>query len=534
MSAPKKRLVLVFPPITMPSSPPLGLAMLKAYLGRELPSWEVVLLDLNLWFFRRLVSGMASGQIRLSDDLQRRIGTNAATMQEAAALFSGSAVGQSPHFFGGSPEQYDRAADTFLNLIEVFTSILHDECAEAERGGTMSPLLAEMQAEINARHPDVVGFSVLFSVQAPLVALLGRGQRQQYGRNVLVGGGCLSEEGATHFLSAYPAAADALIVSDGEGPLKAFLEGGNPREIPGIALLVEQAVHYTPAVYDKTLVQHPQPDFTTLDLPAYYTPETVLPLMLARGCYWRKCAFCVHHASFGQLYRPSTVAAAVATVQGFVEQGIRYFSFVDEMIPPVRFLDLAQALQRSHLDIAYYALARPESGFTPAVFKEMAASGCKYLLWGLESGSQRLLDLMGKGTQIEVVSRVLRDAHAAGIANHVFIMCGFPTESAAEWEMTLQFLAEHKEAIQAVHRGVFMLETGSAVWNNPEQFYIDEIRVLRETPLGPRLDFHCTQGMSREETVARFRAALPFLRAFHPYARGLANFRDHALLYYGV
>ena len=52
MEAAKKTLVLIFPPLTLATSPPLGISMLKGYVERQLPDWEVKLLDLNLWVLK--------------------------------------------------------------------------------------------------------------------------------------------------------------------------------------------------------------------------------------------------------------------------------------------------------------------------------------------------------------------------------------------------------------------------------------------------------------------------------------------------
>ena len=40
----------------------------------------------------------------------------------------------------------------------------------------------------------------------------------------------------------------------------------------------------------------PYPDYSQFDLDLYLTPKRILPLQTARGCSWRKCAFCSHHA----------------------------------------------------------------------------------------------------------------------------------------------------------------------------------------------------------------------------------------------
>jgi hypothetical protein len=202
------------------------------------------------------------------------------------------------------------------------------------------------------------------------------------------------------------------------------------------------------------------------------------------------------------------------------------------MIAPGHFANLADAIIAAGLDIAYYALAKPNKAFKPEILRKMAQSGCKYLLWGVESGSQRVLDLMDKGTQVEDMEQVLRDAHAAGIANHVYIMAGFPTETREEFIDTLRFLERNREAIYSIHRGVFALEPGSPIFKNREHFGVTKAWMVKPTPLGGRWMHACASGMTVQEATELLTSVQPYLRAFHPYAVMMAYYRDHAMLLY--
>jgi hypothetical protein len=219
-------------------------------------------------------------------------------------------------------------------------------------------------------------------------------------------------------------------------------------------------------------------------------------------------------------------------LKGFVDQGVRHFAFIDEMISPPHFQRLAKGIKEAGLDISYYALTKPTRDFAPDHLLNMAESGCKYLLWGLESGNQRVLDLMDKGSKVEDVSWVLKRAYAAGINNHVFMICGFPTETEQEFAQTVKFLDDHKDYIYAVHRGTFSLEPESPIFEEQKRFGITRSWLVKDTPTGGRWGYECSSGMSQQRAKEVFASVLPFLRVFNPYARYLANFRDHALLIY--
>jgi anaerobic magnesium-protoporphyrin IX monomethyl ester cyclase len=524
----KRRITLVFPPMTMPTSPPLGVAMLKGFVERELPQWQVTVIDLNVWLFRFLLGGIARGEIHLTPAMHERMGADSRVLLQAAQAFTG---GNDAAFYE-QPQAYDLYGRVFIQFTDVFAEILTAECAEWERTGELSVMLQALVDQVLQTQPEVVGVSMIFSQQLPIGAMLGRFMREQRQMKVFFGGSCFTE-GVEHFMRWYPNAADVIVTGDGELPLKALLEQqGNPRGVPGAFYWQgEQVVREAP-VFQKNIDAFGAPDFSAVDFSAYYSPRPVAALLLSRGCYWRKCTFCVHYFSAGDSYRLHGLEQVVAMLQTMVAQGVRHFSFVDEMIAPGHFVRLAQAIRAADLDIAYYALSKPNKTFTPEILKEMAASGCKYILWGLESANQRILDLMGKGTQVEEVEQVLRDAHAAGIHNHVYVICGFPTETPQEFADTLRFLERNEACISAIHRSVFSLEQGSPISKDLPKFSIEEVWLRQDTPLGGRMGYRCASGMTMEEAAHNFQAALPFFRRFNPYAQYLANFRDHALLVY--
>jgi hypothetical protein len=163
----------------------------------------------------------------------------------------------------------------------------------------------------------------------------------------------------------------------------------------------------------------------------------------------------------------------------------------------------------------------------------MARSGCKYILWGVESGCQRVLDLIDKGTNVEGISLVLKNAYEAGIANHLYIICGFPTETAEEFIQTLRFLDDNRDHIHTVLAGLFSLEAGSKVFADQKRFGIEKSWVNYNTPFGDRLGYTSSSGMSMEEAEKIYeKKAIPFFRKFNPHSRFLGPFRDHALLFY--
>ena len=80
---------------------------------------------------------------------------------------------------------------------------------------------------------------------------------------------------------------------------------------------------------------------------------------------------------------------------------------------------------------------------------------------GLESGSQRVLNLMRKGTRIDRTERAIRAAHAAGISVRVTMITGYPGETAEDVRETTAFIRRLSGELDRVVLNRFQIITGS-------------------------------------------------------------------------
>jgi len=104
----------------------------------------------------------------------------------------------------------------------------------------------------------------------------------------------------------------------------------------------------------------------------------------------------------------------------------------------------------------------------------MKASGCKHVIFGIESGSQRIVDLMRKHYQIEDADRTIRWMHEAGITATCNFMFGFPGETDADFQETLGFLKRNAGFLGRVYpsRTYCGIEEFSYLYGHLEEFGI--------------------------------------------------------------
>lgn len=136
-----------------------------------------------------------------------------------------------------------------------------------------------------------------------------------------------------------------------------------------------------------------------------------------------------------------------------------------------------------------------EKGYDDAdLLRDLREAGVVTMLWGLESGSQRVLDSMRKGIDVGTAASVLHKTADAGIANHVLTFFGFPGETVDEAKETARFLATHAAVIDSLENQEFKLAHDSPLGRHPEKWGV----TLGATPG----TYEVSSGMSGEEAKA--------------------------------
>jgi len=99
------------------------------------------------------------------------------------------------------------------------------------------------------------------------------------------------------------------------------------------------------------------------------------------------------------------------------------------------------------LNVQWLCYARFEKALTPELCQLIARAGCRKLLLGLESGCQRVLDIMEKGIGLEIIETTLKNLYIAGVSVYLFCLVGFPTETEEDVLQTMNLLIRNKDVI---------------------------------------------------------------------------------------
>jgi len=310
---------------------------------------------------------------------------------------------------------------------------------------------------------------------------------------------------------------DSAIVLQGEQNLLQLIEtleqDGDLSSVPNLLYREGRSIRVNDPAPPRPAKSLPAPDFEGLPLERYLSPTPVIPLLASRGCYWGRCAFC--NVGYGESKqfsenRPEEIAAEMMSLSETYDTPYIFFS--DEALSPRMLKTLSQELIEANAELNWACCARFEPGITGEVLSRMRKAGCRMILYGLESGSQRVLDRMSKGTRLEVARRILEEGAEAGIWNHVFVFFGFPGETEEDAEETIQFFRDNRDVIHSGSSSTFLLERHAQVAQSPADYGVTRLIQHPEQDLAYYYDYQVSSGVTPEqakEFEERFIDSLP-------------------------
>lgn len=292
----------------------------------------------------------------------------------------------------------------------------------------------------------------------------------------------------------------SVMVEEGEMPvieLAKYVDGQIEIEnVPNLIYFKDGQIKTTPKASAQTLDKMKNVNLDGFKFDAYFAPEIVMPFQTSKGCYWGKCSFC--DQDFGQNFNVKNVDKLVSEIKELKNKyNISKFEFIDESVSPSYLKEMAQKFIEENLDISYFNNARLETAFSKDILELGAKSGLKMLLWGLESGSDAVMELINKGIDIRRRFDILRDSKDAGIWNFAFIFFGFPTETFEDAVSTINMIADNTDIIHSYGRSVFTMGKHTKLRQDPQHYGIIGVSEAQDE-LSPSFEFEST-GMSKQE-----------------------------------
>ncbi len=343
---------------------------------------------------------------------------------------------------------------------------------------------------LHSNKPDLIGISFSYSAQAQNGFFMIRSILKHLHVPIVVGGSffyylCeIKQDEITSNHPSYSRIAPFLhpfgILGEGEEPLlqlcKRLEAKQPPSNIAGLFYHDKDTIYFhkeAPPLHGKKL---PLIELNQFPIgKKYFTPLRIAPLMTSRGCYWNRCAFCDHANVIQNRWREIEPETLLKNLRIYKEKyGIEFVLFCDESMSPRMLKKLCDLKIKTRLDIGFGSMVRLEKRLL-SLIEPISRAGCKFLSFGLESGCQRIVNLMEKGFVIENAQKILEKCKRHNIMVELFIMFGFPTEKISEAVETINFLELNHDKIHVFRANPWVLRPNSPVGKNPQLFGIESL-----------------------------------------------------------
>lgn len=467
------KIVLIHPPVVKPSEPPAGIARLSS--GLQAADINHQLIDANLEGILHLMrtagrTGPLSGRwdVRAGKNLE----ANLAALQNINIFSNRSRYSRAVTDVNrvlnraGIPYRTNLSLSDFTDAS--FSPVKTTDLIQAANNPETNPFFPYFSYRLEQvlnEAPDFIGLSLNYLSQALCtMAMIGFIKRTHPRQKIILGGSLTTSwVKITGRTDLFPDLVDWVVAGPGEEKLAAIL---GVQEVPDDI----------------------STDYHLLAENRYLSPGLVLPYSAARGCWWRKCAFCPEKAE-ENVYQPVSVSRATEELQKLsCRTHPTLIHLLDSSIAP----SLLTALAKRPPGAPWYGFARVTSQLADEDFcRALRAGGCVMLKLGIESGDQTVLDHLNKGIDLLTVSAALRTLHRAGIATYCYFLFGTPSETEPSALKTLDFVSRHSDCIDFLNLAIFNLPALSPEANGlaTEDFYEGDLSLYKS--------FHHPNGWER-------------------------------------
>jgi anaerobic magnesium-protoporphyrin IX monomethyl ester cyclase len=283
---------------------------------------------------------------------------------------------------------------------------------------------------------------------------------------------------------------DAIVEAEGENTFCQFVKQfdlGNlsMRDIKGIHFFDESdnLVYTGPRPFIKNLDTIPFPARDLVDFDRYtrtINGEPATTIITARGCPGR-CIFCSQH-SWRKTLRLRSVENIMAEIDHIYDAwGIKNILFLDDTLTVnhKRIFRLCDELKKRNVTWRGWTRANM---VTEELVDKMSESNCLALCIGVESGSQRILDNLHKGTTIEENRKAIQYIKNSGMYARISIIVGSPGETWDTVQESIDFTLETQPDDWLL--SIFVPVPGSEAYTESEKYGISFLHS------GNRIDYY--------------------------------------------
>jgi radical SAM superfamily enzyme YgiQ (UPF0313 family) len=340
---------------------------------------------------------------------------------------------------------------------------------------------------VKEQPPGVIAFSLLSSTTYPATKSMTK-QIKTIAPNIpIMVGGVFASMNAVHILRDCESV-DCVGVGEGEELLPDYLDNlDDPGAVAGLIWRKgDEIISNEPRPQLTDLEEFPYPDRTSLpidyiealplDVPAVFSLDKFCTIQTTRGCPFN-CIYCDIPAYSNHRWRFRSPEHVLGEMQELHDMGYRSIYLTDDhfLLKRARIKDICNGIINRKLDFHWSCEGRVDSNAIDQMAL-MSKANCKALMFGIEAGTQKILDRLGKRQTLDQIEHAVSEAKKNGIERtHGFFLIGSPGETKEDIMESFDFAARLQ--LDTFNFGRLCVYRGTPLWKEyVERGIIDDER----------------------------------------------------------
>lgn len=203
----------------------------------------------------------------------------------------------------------------------------------------------------------------------------------------------------------------------------------------------------------------------------------LIPVMVNKGCYWGKCSFC-DYILMGDLggfrYISRSVDIVYNEIKALREKYPDYrVNLISDAVPPKFYKELAMKANSENFPLRTYSYMINNKNLTEDFFREAGKAQIGIIVFGTESTSDRVLELMQKQGRRADILENFRLAKKYGVNLKVNLIPNYPTTTYEEAQQTIADISQFQDSISMLAVFKFYLSANTKMDQAPENYDLD-------------------------------------------------------------
>ncbi|MFH2137278.1 MAG: radical SAM protein [Candidatus Omnitrophota bacterium] len=307
---------------------------------------------------------------------------------------------------------------------------------------------------IQEQNPDIVGLSFLSTTSYSYAKTMAQEIRAANVKIPLAFGGTFATINADLIKLQCPEV-DFVCRGDGEQLILDLVEHlDDPAKVNGVTWLKDGKIVRNPdRAIENDLDQWPFPDRESLaldfikalplDVPAVLSKKRFTVMQTSRGCP-QSCVFCTIPEISKRRWRARSAQHVINELKHLQNHGYGVIYFVDDnfLLKSKRIEEICKGINDNNINIEWGCEGRVDS-VVQHLFPVMVKAHCIMLMFGVESGSQKMLHRLDKKQTLSEIQEAIKDAKQAGVKLvHGFFVVGSPDETIEDMRATFKFVSK--------------------------------------------------------------------------------------------